>query len=98
MMIGEEAGSISGIQITRSVSRKLPLIDRCVETIAAVENVRVRHVTQIFLGETHGVHSGTVRIPRVALLDDGVRAIRSCRVLEQRPENAHISKLSGIWS
>src|SRR5215813_9015759 len=97
-MIGDESGSISGIQITRSVSCKLPLIDRGVQTIAAVENVRMRHVTQIFLSESPRIHSWPVGIPRAALLNNGVRAVRFCRRVEQRAENAHISKLTGVWS
>src|SRR5207237_4706429 len=96
MVIGNEAGSVSRIQFSRPVSGKLPLVDRCVETVTAVEHVGMRHVADIFLAEPHRVHAGAVRIPWTSLLDDCIRAIRFCWRIGQGAKNAEVPKLPAI--
>src|ERR1700746_2096315 len=98
MVVGNEAGSVSRVQVSRSVQRILPLVYRRVETITAVKNIGVRHVLYIALAESSRIHTCPVGIPRNARLHNGVRAIRLCRRVQQRAEYAEISKLSGIWS
>src|SRR5947207_1788674 len=98
MMVCNEACSVGGVQVSRSMAGELPLMDRGVEAIAAVENIRVRHVIEIALAEARGIHAGAVRVPGPrALLQDRVGAVRLRWRVRERTEDAEVSKLAVIW-
>jgi hypothetical protein len=72
-------------------------MNRRIETVAAIKNIRVRHVLQISLAETGWIHARAVGVPGgSALLQLRIRTIGFRWRVQERAEDAEVSKLPGV--
>jgi hypothetical protein len=74
------------------VSSTNPLMNCCVETIAAIKGVGVGHQRHVFLRNSGWVHAGAELVPSRSLYDR-IRTIGPRGCLGQRTENAEVSQL-----